>query len=392
MNIFLRIYVVAIIVSLLIFSANSVSAAALEFPQNTTIELTLGGTVTNFTVNAGSNVDSIETTASKITVTISGGQSFTLSSADGFQLTNNGGFDYTCPTGGASVLGFSLPGGSGQRTVVITPARTTCSASSSGGGGSGAGGGGGGGASSAATPTPTPALTPITTPTADGIILPAKFGLKEGDVVSAAGSDDPDVYIVNQFGYKRLFLNPIIFNFYGHLGGFSKVKKIVPTTRDVFTTSGLFRNCEANDPKVYGVEVTAEDGGVLHWVNTTGDQAVTDDPNFFKKVFCINTREFNWYPKSTAYTSVSQVPFYNRKNLSSPAATPAASSGRIKVVNDVAYLNVRDSASTSGKFLGKVLSGEEYAYTQSAGGWYFIQKGGKDFGWVSGQYVTVVSN
>ena len=49
-------------------------------------------------------------------------------------------------------------------------------------------------------------------------VTPADYGLREGDVVSAAGSDDPDVYIVNELGYKRLFLNPAIFNFYGHLG------------------------------------------------------------------------------------------------------------------------------------------------------------------------------
>jgi len=148
-------------------------------------------------------------------------------------------------------------------------------------------------------------------PTAFGA-TPADYGLKEGDTISAAGSDDPDVYIVNEHGYKRLFLNPVIFGFYGHLGGFAKVKKVSPATRDAFPTSGLFRNCETNDPKVYGVETTGEDTGVLHWVNTTGEQAVADDPNFFKKVFCINNNEFNWYSKGSDYTSVNQVPSYAR--------------------------------------------------------------------------------
>ncbi len=141
---------------------------------------------------------------------------------------------------------------------------------------------------------------------------PADYGLKEGDVVSAAGSDDPDVYIVNELGYKRLFLNPVIFGFYGHLGGFAAVKNVTPTTRDAFPTSGLFRNCETNDEKVYGVETTGEDTGILHWVNTTGAQAVADDANFFKKVFCINNNEFNWYAKGANYTSVNQVPSYAR--------------------------------------------------------------------------------
>src|SRR3990167_831043 len=143
-------------------------------------------------------------------------------------------------------------------------------------------------------------------------VAPSDYGLKEGDVVSAAGSDDPDVYIVNDWGYKRLFLNPVIFGFYGHLGGFAAVKNVSPATRDAFGTSGLFRNCETNDEKVYGVQTTGEDTGMLHWVNTPGSQAVADDANFFKKVFCINNNEFNWYPKGSDYTSVNQVPNYSR--------------------------------------------------------------------------------
>ncbi len=139
-----------------------------------------------------------------------------------------------------------------------------------------------------------------------------KYNLKEGDTVSAAVSNDPDVYIVNAFGYKRLFLNPIIFNFYGHLG-WNKVKKVTAEAKSVLPTSGLFRNCETNDQRVYGVETTGEDTGKLHWVNTSGAQAVADDPNFFKKVFCINSNEFNWYQKGSDYTSVDQIPVYNRQ-------------------------------------------------------------------------------
>jgi len=148
---------------------------------------------------------------------------------------------------------------------------------------------------------------------------PADYGLREGDVISAKNSDDPDVYIVNEQGYKRLFLNPVIFGFYGHLGGFAAVKNVAAATRDAFPTSGIFRNCETNDTKVYGVEVTAEDAGMLHWVNVTGEQAVQQDANFFKKVFCINNNEFSWYPKGSDYTSLSQIPNYVR--------VPGATSG-----------------------------------------------------------------
>ncbi len=138
---------------------------------------------------------------------------------------------------------------------------------------------------------------------------PEQFGLKDGDVISATG--DPDVYIVNEYGYKRLFVNPQIFNLYGQLG-WDKVKHITPAIRDSFITSGLFRNCESNDPKVYGLDVVSEDIANLRWVNTSGAQAVADDPNFFKKVFCINNRETALYGQGTAYTSVLDVPKYGR--------------------------------------------------------------------------------
>ncbi|HVZ11398.1 MAG TPA: hypothetical protein VG941_03245, partial [Candidatus Paceibacterota bacterium] len=167
------------------------------------------------------------------------------------------------------------------------------------------------------------ALAPLATSAA----APSDYGLKEGDTISAAGSDDPDVYIVNQQGYKRLFLNPVIFSFYGHLGGFANVKNVTPAVRDAFPTSGLFRNCETNDPKVYGVEVNGEDTAVLHWVNTSGAQAVADDPNFFNKVFCINNNEFNWYAKGSDYTSVNQVPNYSRQPGQTTTPTGPLSAG-----------------------------------------------------------------
>lgn len=120
------------------------------------------------------------------------------------------------------------------------------------------------------------------------------YGLKEGDVISAVGFGDPDIYIVNEFGYKRLFINPIIFGFYKHLG-FEKVKKINSVARDSFPISGIFRNCEDNDPKIYALEVGGEDTGVLHWIDVAAEKILEQDPNFFKKVFCINRNEFNWY-------------------------------------------------------------------------------------------------
>ena len=92
--------------------------------------------------------------------------------------------------------------------------------------------------------------------------IPSDYGLKEGDLISAIFSDDPDVYIINENGFKRLFLNPDIFKFYSHLGGFANIKLVTPEVRDSFPTSGFFRNCEDNDQKVYGTSVEGEDEGL----------------------------------------------------------------------------------------------------------------------------------
>lgn len=143
--------------------------------------------------------------------------------------------------------------------------------------------------------------------------------LAEGALISAGIAGDPDIYIIKLLphgqyaGYKRLFLNPAIFNMYAHLGGFQNVHPVAATTRDLFETSGIFRNCETNNARVWATEITGEDDGVLHHVDMTGAQTVAQDAQFFNKVFCINTREENFYIKSIhAYTALSQLPRYER--------------------------------------------------------------------------------
>lgn len=138
-----------------------------------------------------------------------------------------------------------------------------------------------------------------------------QFGLKEGNLIRS--DKDNDIYIINEHDYKRLFLNPVIFNFYGHLGGFENVKAVSREARDSFKTSSLFRNCENNDKKVYALELTGEDEGILHWLNVTGSAAVAEDADFFKKVFCINSKEFRWYGIGSPYTSLNQVSDYSFK-------------------------------------------------------------------------------
>ncbi|KKR13761.1 MAG: hypothetical protein UT43_C0035G0009 [Parcubacteria group bacterium GW2011_GWC1_39_29] len=66
----------------------------------------------------------------------------------------------------------------------------------------------------------------VLAPLGTSAAVPSDYGLTEGNTISAAGSSDPDVYIVNDWGYKRLFLNPVIFGMYAHLGGFANMVRI----------------------------------------------------------------------------------------------------------------------------------------------------------------------
>jgi hypothetical protein len=159
---------------------------------------------------------------------------------------------------------------------------------------------------------PVPSPTLLSTPIPKSLrLIPERYGLSDGALVSQ-GIPDPDIFIINTYGYKRLFLNPIIFNFYGHLGGFGNVRPISAPTRDAFETSLLFRNCEVASPKVYALEVTGEDTGTLHWLNIDGDAAASHDPEFFKKIFCINTNEFSWYALGSTYSSLAMLRPYVR--------------------------------------------------------------------------------
>jgi hypothetical protein len=400
-KIHLSLFIVFVVSSVFLYSvSHSDALGAASFPQDTTINLGVG----NITIDGGSDADSVVTTNTTIEVFQSVGQTFKLISNDRLLFTNSANVPYDCSAADKSSITIT-----GSVTTLITVSSDNCDSLSNPGGSSGSSGGGGGTTTSSSTPTPTPTATPDVTlapspsvtpvegppptPVSRGFMSLEVLDLKEGDVISSAGSDDPDVYIVNDWGYKRLFLNPVIFGFYGHLGGFANVKSsTTPSVRDTLVTSGLFRNCETNDEKVYGVDVTGEDTGIMHWVDTTGEQAVADDPDFFKKVFCINSNEFNWYEKGAPYTSVNQIPAYTRTNMiSSPSVIAAATPvSKVRVVDSIPWLNVRDGGSLSNKIIDQILPNEEYEYINKVNGWYNIKKDGAMWGWVFGEYVTEI--
>lgn len=139
----------------------------------------------------------------------------------------------------------------------------------------------------------------------------AALGLREGDIVGSTDASDPDIYIINEYGYRRLFLSPDIFAFYGHLR-YDSVHKLADTVVASMPISALFRNCETDDQKVYALEVLSEDDAMLRWVNVSGSAAAAEDPDFFKRIFCINSKEFSWYRKGAEYSALAQIPVYQR--------------------------------------------------------------------------------
>ena len=142
-----------------------------------------------------------------------------------------------------------------------------------------------------------PELQPESNPS--GMAKPEDYGLKEGDLIRAQG--DFDIFIINQYGYKRLFLNPAIFNMYGHLGSWGAVKTVTPQTRDAFITSNFYRYSVS--PKVYYLEVTGGDTGTFHWVNMAVENFLSQGAKP-EMIFEINQSELTWYPKGADKTSL----------------------------------------------------------------------------------------
>jgi len=102
-------------------------------------------------------------------------------------------------------------------------------------------------------------LMPNSTPTVQAVEI------VEGDLIRAVG--DFDVWIVKYIGakkFKRLILNPDVFNMYGHLN-WGDIKDIDKSTVDSFTESTLVR--AEGDSKIYKL-YPAGDTGEKRWIQT----------------------------------------------------------------------------------------------------------------------------
>lgn len=153
-------------------------------------------------------------------------------------------------------------------------------------------------------PIPTPAPMPIVSPTPTPSLEESQ--IIDGDLIQVKNTFD--IYIVKIVGakkFKRLILNPEIFNSYGHLK-WENVKEVLQATADNYAVSDLV--IEANedgsiaDPKVYRVSsAKGSDVGEKRWLNVSSAQfeaAGLDWDSLYK----INSTEAsaNFYPKGIA--------------------------------------------------------------------------------------------
>ncbi len=108
-----------------------------------------------------------------------------------------------------------------------------------------------------------------------GATLPVRaVSIEDGDLVTT--EDSADIYIVKTVDdkkFKRLILNPEIFNSYGHLR-WGDVEEVSKEFLNTFTTSTLVREINPDgsvaDPKIYEVTSAKDsDVGERQWLNLT---------------------------------------------------------------------------------------------------------------------------
>lgn len=122
------------------------------------------------------------------------------------------------------------------------------------------------------------------------IALPVQaLDIQEGAIVKTA--NNPDVYIVkylNGKSYKRLVLNPQVFQSYGHLK-WENLLTIDQTTMDSFLTSDLVR--VDGQTQIYRLTPNGDSGSKI----LVGDTALLDGDS----VYTINSIDFNNYIETT---------------------------------------------------------------------------------------------
>ncbi len=173
------------------------------------------------------------------------------------------------------------------------------------------------------------------------LIIPIKSQattIVDGDLIRATG--DFDVYIVKLIGakkFKRLVLNPEIFNQYGHLK-WENIKDVSQATVDEYTTSDLVR--ATGDNKVYKLYPNG-DIGEKRWI-TTADYFL-DLGYDWDAIYTINNFERDFY---TAGLDL-EAPKAPEKKVEEPT-TPSRNPITINVPADYSTISAALTAAIDG--------------------------------------------
>lgn len=130
--------------------------------------------------------------------------------------------------------------------------------------------------------------------------------INEGDTIKTA--DSFDVWIVKHMGtkkFKRLILNPAVFNSYGHLK-WENIKTVSSAEMAMYTESKLVR--AVGDPKVYELSSALNsDTGQKRWVNMTAAEFIAAG-NDWDSIYEINTVDRNNYTAAADITPTTVTP------------------------------------------------------------------------------------
>lgn len=127
-----------------------------------------------------------------------------------------------------------------------------------------------------------------------------KDQIKDGSLIRAYNQND--IYIVKRTGskkFKRLVLNPEVFNSYRHLN-WGDIVDVPQDTVESFKTSNLVRATAAGDPKVYllypesvSLEGEGGDTGTKRWIKT--ESAFNQLGLDWDAIYTINEKDRNSY-------------------------------------------------------------------------------------------------
>lgn len=151
-------------------------------------------------------------------------------------------------------------------------------------------------------------------------IATAASHITDGDIIKT--TDNFDVYIVKNTGdkkFKRLILNPEVFNSYGHLE-WDNIEIATQAEMDMYITSELVR--AVGDPKVYKLTPNG-DVGTRQWVNMTAAEFISEGFDW-DAIYEINEVDRNNYTLGSDVAIGGVIPTNTGVTVSMASDSPAA--------------------------------------------------------------------